>query len=130
MSLQAEVAECTFQPSVGQDGVKMMTVDEEQIKSFVKRNIEDYERYKAVRLEAKASYFYRDLRPKPQINDYSRKIVARSVSANKRLGVRSWAQKSTDTGRISEAPPQRKEVPVTKADAINEYKDSDQHINQ
>jgi hypothetical protein len=68
------------------------------LKDFVKRNVEDYTRYKQERLKAKDSYFYKDLKAKPAINNRSKKIV-RSISATnaEKFSLRPWTQKSALT---------------------------------
>jgi len=99
--LEQELEECTFFPSTTKDenpnrslsALSSRSMSSAAFKSFVKRNVEDFKKFKEARLEAKDEYFYRDLRQKPQITERSRKIV-RSISAQRasQFGCRPWTQ--------------------------------------
>ena len=75
-----------------------MSMGSKAFKSFIKRNVEDYNKFKQKRLEAKDEYFYRDLRTKPHITERSRKIV-RSISAQRasQFGIRPWTHNADRT---------------------------------
>ena len=107
----------------------MTTADESAIKNFVKRNIDDYSRYKATRLEAKTSYFYRNLKSKPDINAYSRKLVARSVSVNRKL--KPWSQKNESSYLKTKQSSKAATINLKSTDRedMPDYQDT-QHINQ
>jgi hypothetical protein len=99
-----EVAECTFRPfATDPAGKPLPKMDQQQCKDFVKRNVEDYQTFKQDRIKAKDTYFYRNMRAKPEINERSRKIV-RSISemdAVARFQLRPWTQRKQFSGTTS-----------------------------
>lgn len=83
---QQELAECSFFPQTSRKksdqyltSSTTRSLDTDQLKSFLKRNLDEHFSQKQARLQAMDQHFYRNLKSKPTIGERSRKIM-RSIT--------------------------------------------------